>query len=79
LMGIIQVGLAYVFFSISIKRTSALLASLMAAIEPVLNPVWVALATPEKPGRYALSGGIVIILTIVGYNVWIARRTESKS
>ena len=74
LMGIVQVGLAYVFFSISIKRTSALLASLMVAIEPILNPVWVALATPEKPGRYALVGGIVIILTIVGYNIWIARR-----
>jgi len=79
LMGIIQVGLAYVFFSVSIKRTSALLASLMVAIEPVLNPVWVALATPEKPGRYALLGGIVIILTIVGYNVWIARRDAPKA
>ena len=70
LMGAIQVGLAYVFFSIGIKRTSALLASLMVAIEPVFNPVWVALATPERPGRYALIGGIVIIVTIVGYNVW---------
>jgi len=77
LMGTIQVGLAYVFFSIGIKRTSALLACLIVAIEPVLNPVWVALATPERPGRYALVGGIVIILTIVGYNVWVARN-EAK-
>ena len=72
-MGAIQVGLAYVFFSIGIKRTSALLACLVVAIEPVFNPIWVALATPERPGRYALIGGIVIILTIVGYNVWVAR------
>jgi len=74
LMGVVQVGLAYVFFSIGIKRTSALLASLMVAIEPVLNPLWVALATAERPGSFAIVGGIVIILTIVGYNAWVARR-----
>lgn len=78
LMGTIQVGLAYVFFSIGIKRTSALLACLIVAIEPVLNPVWVALATSEMPGRYALAGGIVIILTIVGYNVWVVRNGAVK-
>ena len=78
LMGTVQVGLAYVFFSISIKRTSALLACLMVAIEPVLNPVWVALATPERPGRFALVGGVVIIITIVSYNVWIERNNIDK-
>jgi len=74
IMGVVQVGLAYVFFSIAIKRTSALLACLIVALEPVLNPIWVALATPERPGRYALAGGVVIILTVVGYNVWVERR-----
>ena len=71
LMGTVQVGLAYVFFSISIKRTSALLACLMVAIEPVLSPVWVALATPERPGRFTVAGGVVIVATIVSYNLWI--------
>jgi drug/metabolite transporter (DMT)-like permease len=79
LMGTLQVGLAYVFFSIGIKRTSALLACLMVAIEPVFNPVWVALATPEKPGRYALIGGIVIVITIVSYNIWIARHEAIRN
>ena len=74
LMGVVQVGLAYIFFSIGIKRTSALLACLTTALEPVLNPIWVALATPERPGRYALAGGAVIIISIVGYNIWAERR-----
>jgi len=80
ILGIVQVGLAYIFFSKGIKKTSALLACLISAIEPILNPIWVMLAglwgiLPELeiPGRFALIGGIVIILTVVGYNVWIER------
>jgi len=69
-LGIVQVGLAYVFFSAGIKKTSALTACLITAIEPVLNPVWVALATGEIPGMFAITGGAVIILTVISYNIW---------
>jgi len=75
-LGLVQVGLAYVFFSIGIKRTPALLACLIAALEPVLNPLWVALATNEIPGPLSIAGGAVIILTIVGYNVLLELRPE---
>jgi len=77
LMGVVQVGMAYIFFTIGIKRTPALPACLIAAMEPVLNPIWVALATDEMPGRYAIAGGLVIVLTIVSYNIWVARQTAS--
>jgi len=69
-LGIVQVGLAYVFFSAGIKKTPALLGCLITALEPVLNPLWVALATGEMPGPFAIAGGAVIILAVVGYNVW---------
>ena len=69
-LGVVQVGVAYVFFSMGIKRTSALLACLITALEPVLNPVWVALATDERPGVYAIAGGIIIVVTVICYNVW---------
>jgi len=79
-LGIVQVGFAYVFFSKGIKKTSALLACLTSTIEPILNPIWVLLAglwgiLPELeiPGQYALAGGAVIILTVVGYNIWVER------
>jgi len=74
LMGVVQVGLAYVFFTVGIKRTPALLAILIVALEPVLNPIWVAMFTPERPGRFAFLGGIVIVVTIVAFNMWEARR-----
>jgi len=86
ILGVVQVGCAYIFFSKGIKITSALLACLISAIEPILNPIWVLLAgiwgilpDLEVPGRFALIGGIVIILTVVGYNIWVERsKTESK-
>ena len=73
-LGVVQVGLAYVFFSIGIKRTPALLACLITALEPVLNPIWVAVVTKEIPGPFAIAGGGVIILTVVIYNMWVERQ-----
>ena len=72
-LGIVQVGLAYVFFSLGIDKTSALPACLITAFEPILNPVWVALATGEIPGMFAMVGGAAIILAVVGYNIWEAK------
>ena len=76
-LGVIQVGLAYVFFSIGIKNTAALLACLITAMEPVLNPVWVALVAGEFPGPYAIAGGVVIVLTVVGFNIWSERKERA--
>jgi len=80
LLGVVQVGFAYIFFSKGIKKTSALLACLTSTLEPILNPIWVFLAGMwgilhelEIPGRYAIIGGAVIILTVVGYNIWVER------
>ena len=84
-LGAVQVGLAYVFFSIGIKRTPALLACLITALEPVLNPVWVLLAgiagvlpVIETPGRFAIAGGAVIVLTVVCYNIWVEKHPAEK-
>jgi len=74
LMGTVQVGLAYVFFTLSIKRTPALLGILIVALEPVLNPIWVALFHTERPGMYSILGGVVIVITVVSYNIWVSKR-----
>ena len=77
-LGVVQVGLAYVFFTVGIKYTQPLPACLITALEPVLSPIWVALATDERPGQFALIGGVVILCSIIVYNVWEGR-TERKS
>jgi drug/metabolite transporter (DMT)-like permease len=79
LLGVFQIGLAYVLFSIGIKITPPVTASLIAAIEPILNPVWVFMVTGENPGVWAIVGGIIVILVVVGYNVITTRRTRYAS
>lgn len=74
LMGVFQLGLAYVLFSIGIKTTPPIPASLIATLEPLLNPIWVMIATGERPGTFALVGGVIVLVTVVIYNIKTARR-----
>lgn len=66
LLGVVQIGFSYVLYTIAIKYVTALEASIVTIIEPLLNPVWVFLIMGEKPGNWALIGGAVIILAITG-------------
>jgi len=72
-LGLFQMGLSYVFFSIAIKYLDALESSLVLFIEPVLNPVWVFLIIGEVPGHLALAGGLMVIGTAVMRAVISAR------
>ncbi len=60
-LGVFQIGLAYVFFTKAIRRVSALEASLLLLIEPVLNPMWTWLVHGESPAAFTLIGGAVIV------------------
>lgn len=66
-LGIIQFGLPYVLYGIAIKHIRALDAVMIAVIEPILNPVWVLIFLGERPGAWAILGGI-IVLSAVTYN-----------
>jgi DME family drug/metabolite transporter len=65
-LGILQVGLGYVFLSKGIARVQALEASLLLLLEPVLNPLWAWLVHGERPGRLALAGGgVILVATLI--------------
>lgn len=68
-LGVFQVGLAYVCLCIGLKTTPPVTASLISGIEPVLNPILVALFYGEQVGGFALMGAAVVIVGVVGYNV----------
>ena len=61
LLGVFQIGLAYVFLTGGIGHITALEASLLLLIEPVLNPIWALLIHGEKPGAWAMIGGLLIL------------------
>jgi drug/metabolite transporter (DMT)-like permease len=64
-MGIFEIGCTSLLFSYGIRRVPVVQAMLTAAIEPVLNPLWVLLATGEIPSLSALTGGAIIVGAVV--------------
>ena len=66
ILGVVQLGLPYILYSKAIKHVTALEASLIPIIEPILNPIWVFMILGEKPGSWALIGGLVVIAAITG-------------
>ena len=63
-LGIFQLGLPYILYALASESCPALACSLIAALEPLLNPLWVLLFFGEVPGIFALLGGSVVIATI---------------
>jgi drug/metabolite transporter (DMT)-like permease len=60
-MSAVQFALPYVLFTKGISRVEGTEASLIALIEPVLNPIWVALFYGEEASTATIVGGAVII------------------
>ncbi len=75
-LGIVQIGISAVLFSVAIRRISATSASIIALIEPVCNPVWVFLVLGEAPGVHALIGGGMILAAVTGASIVSSRRNE---
>ena len=73
-LGVFQVALAYILLTIGLKTTPPVTASLVSGIEPVLNPILVAVFYHETMGRFALAGAAIVIVGVVGYNVIRARQ-----
>ena len=65
LMAAVQFALPYVLFTVGLKLVSGAEASLIALIEPVLNPIWVALLLGEQPTAATMAGGAVILLGLL--------------
>jgi drug/metabolite transporter (DMT)-like permease len=72
-LGIFQIALAYVFLLRGIERISAVEASLLLLLEPVLNPVWAWIVHGEKPGAWSLVGGAILLLATTAKS-WIDTR-----
>lgn len=68
-LGVFQLGLAFVFLTVGLKTTSSITASLVTGIEPVLNPVLVAVFYHEYMGVISVIGACIVIVGVVGYNV----------
>ena len=64
ILGIFQLGIPYILLIRASKTCSPLACSLISSIEPLLNPMWVAIFDGEMPGPMALIGGIIVIVSV---------------
>ena len=68
-LGIFQAGAGYTLLTVGLKHCEALSGSLVASIEPVLNPILVAIFYGEYVSLRAIVGAIIVIGTICLYNI----------
>ena len=67
-LGVFQLGLSYVLIARGIATTPPMTASLVTAIEPILTPVWVALAYGERLSGFSLAGAVLVLCSVVWFN-----------
>lgn len=79
ILGAFQVGLAYILMCIGLQTTPAVTASLLSGIEPILNPILVALFYHEQIGSMALVGAAIVLVGVIGYNVLKAKQPPATS
>lgn len=70
ILGVFQLGIPYVLYAIASKDCPPLACSLIGMLEPLLNPVWVAIFIGEMPGMYALIGACIIIATVTWWCIF---------
>ncbi len=75
-LGVFQVGLAYVLFSAGIRKTPAVSASLITGLEPILNPLLVAVFYGETVAPLSVAGAVLVVGSVLAYNVWMARENS---
>lgn len=69
LLGSIQMGIPNYLFAIGIGKVRVLSAVLIEMIEPLMNPIWVAIFYKEVPTWTCITGGVIILLFVVGNQV----------
>jgi len=82
LLGVFQLGLAYVLFAESVRHVTAVEAILIPVIEPLLNPLWVFIFAGETPKIMAVIGGTIVILSVVVRSVYTSindKKGKSKN
>lgn len=70
ILGVFQLGLPYLLFALAVEHCPPLACSLLGALEPLLNPIWVFLFDGEAPGIFALFGGVVVIAAVTVWCIW---------
>ena len=78
ILGVFQLGIPYILYALASMKCSDVSCVVIAAIEPVLNPILVALINKEIPGTLSIISGVFLVVVITAYSV-IDGKLDKKS
>ena len=78
-LGVFQLGISYILYAKAAENCPPLACSLLSALEPLLNPVWVFLFDGERPGLFALVGAVIVICSITVWTVFGQKKEETET
>jgi drug/metabolite transporter (DMT)-like permease len=73
-LGVVQQAMAYVCYAAAIRHARAIDVMLIPIIEPIVSPLWVALAFGEWPSQFALVGGAIVVGAVTARGLHGIRR-----
>lgn len=76
-LGLFQMGLSFVLYSIAIRAVPALESMLILTLEPILSPLWVFLVLGETPGPLALLGALLVLGAVLT-RAWLSTYQASE-
>lgn len=77
LLGVFQLGIAYILYATAVKHLTALEVILIMFLEPILNPIWVMLIHGERPTKFSLIGGSIIIVTVAIRSILVSKNYKA--
>lgn len=77
-LGIVQLGLGYILYTRGVAHVSAVEATLIPVLEPLLNPLWVALGKGEVPSEKTIIGGAIILAAVTGRGLIVASQARKQ-
>ena len=78
-LGVFQLAMAYIFMSKGLEHTPAIAASLTSAVEPIMNPIWVAVFYHEMISGLSFVGAVIVFIGVIGYNLLKLRVDGQKN
>jgi DME family drug/metabolite transporter len=76
-LGVFQNGIAYTLFTLGLQSgVRSLDAALVGFIEPLSNPIWVYIFIGERPSKWAVIGGAIIIAAVAIHTILSAKRSK---
>ena len=69
IMALFSVALPEIFFQRGVRMISPVETSVYLMLDPVLNPLWVALIVHEYPSAFSLAGAVLVIASVLYWNL----------